>query len=132
VRDEPLDLNKARAALGNQSRRARVPGNPAPNEQSSVTDAVMANIRKLNGKAIKLHGGPMQNNEPDIIGTILGITFVIETKRSGSDGPTLGQQTNLRRWQAAGAVALWGDDPNDIMRRLLMAIQDVRKDMRNT
>lgn len=55
---------------------------------------------------IKTHGNPFsRKGTPDIIGTMFGITVVLEFKLESSE-PEPKQEYELERWSNAGAVAL--------------------------
>lgn len=115
--------DRARMALGDRGRHRAAPSS-APKEQKSVTDVVRRRIQAMGGRSIKIHGGPMQSGEPDIVGCLYGFMVAIETKRSESDGPTVQQQLHLEQWQRAGAVAIWGSDPDLIMGEIIRTVAE--------
>ena len=75
-------------------------------------------------KLIKLHGSQfMRLGNPDIIGTYMGITFVIETKYV--NGVLSEKQVyELNEWKNAGAIVITGrcgvDSPEDIVSTLVI------------
>lgn len=75
-----------------------------PAEATSVS-AILRLLRR-HGHAIKTHGSAFGHaGTPDVLGCVRGRMIAVEVKRPGQAATPL-QAAELRKWEAAGAVAL--------------------------
>lgn len=74
--------------------------------EGSISAAIIRWIRdQPDGYAVKVwQGGMAGKGQPDISGSIAGRCLKLETKRPGHDATPL-QDSILRKWRAAGAIA---------------------------
>lgn len=80
---------------------------PRPVTEAAVKDAVLRKIKILGGYCIVKHQTSMgKRGTPDVLACIKGRFVAIEVKRPGNI-PNPDQLGELRRWQAAGALACW-------------------------
>lgn len=94
--DEP---HKARPPSRRRSAR--------PVTEKAVRDAVLARIALRGGYAIVKHQtGLSRRGTPDVLACVRGRFVALEIKRPGNI-PEPDQVGELRRWQAAGALAGW-------------------------
>ncbi|HEV7447740.1 MAG TPA: hypothetical protein VGO18_34560 [Steroidobacteraceae bacterium] len=78
-----------------------------PVTEAAVKDAVLRQIALRGGYAIAKHmTGAGTRGTPDVLACIEGRFVAIEVKRPGNI-PEPAQLGQLRKWQAAGALACW-------------------------
>ena len=77
----------------------------APVREASVVQRTRDHYREVGGKVLKTEG----EGEPDLIGSVAGLTVVIECKTPGNE-PSVLQRTRLREWARSGSAAGWTDD----------------------
>lgn len=67
---------------------------------------------------VKTHGSSLRQGEPDLYvcwpHNGLGVFVVIEMKTPG-ERPRPLQYSKLRKWERAGAIALWSDNPEELV-----------------
>lgn len=82
-----------------------------PVSEASVKDRVLAKIALLGGYGIAKHmTSAGKRGTPDVLACLNGRMLVIEVKTVGNV-PTPAQLGELRRWQEAGALACWVQEP---------------------
>ena len=87
-----------------------------------ISNSIIKWLRDLpETHARKVHGGPYGTiGEPDIDACIRGRTVKIEVKRPGKDYTlTPHQESAIRRWNEAGAVAFVATSIEDVQRALV-------------
>lgn len=72
--------------------------------ESLIVDKILAYVREHGGKAIKVHGSPLQSRgEPDVLGGFSGQPFAVEVKVPGEQATPL-QLARLAEWHRIGHV----------------------------
>lgn len=79
-------------------------------DETKIDEKIIAWVKGKGGKAIKIHGSPMQEKgNPDILGAFVNryghtVHFFVEVKVPGKDADPL-QQYRLDEWHNLGFVA---------------------------
>ncbi len=77
--------------------------------EQRVVKAVLAEIKRRGGKAVKTQPPGVEAGTPDILAALNGVCLAVECKAPNCKASPL-QLRRLAEWNAAGAVAVVVDD----------------------
>jgi Holliday junction resolvase len=91
--------------------------------ESNVVRRVKKILESKGAMIMNVHGSAYTSGHPDIFATfpmktgenMVGVTVVIECKQPGGKKPRPQQFETLAKWKRAGAIAIWTDNPDEVL-----------------